>query len=94
MSFWVPRASKMDAMSDLADITKTFGKNMVFDGLGGLEAEFGSLEELLAGLLAGWMETGWLADGLVAAGWLAGRPQGPGSSAHGQVMVKVYVGLG
>ena len=44
---------------------------------GGLEADFGSLEELLAELLAGWMATGWLADGLVAAGWLAGRPQGP-----------------
>ena len=50
---------------------------MVFYGLGGLEADFGSLDELLAELLAGWMAAGWLADGLVAADWLAGSPQGP-----------------
>ena len=40
---------------------------------------------------------GWLADGLVAAGWPAGRPQGPqdpDSSPHGQVVVEMLVGLG
>ena len=37
----------------------------------------GSLEDLLAELLAGWMTDGWLAERLVAAGWLAGRPRGP-----------------
>ena len=38
-----------------------------------MEAHFGSLEELLAELLAGWMAAGWLADGLGAAGWEACR---------------------
>ena len=53
---------------------------MVFDGFGGLEADIGSLEELLAELLAGWMAAGWLAGGLAAAGWEACRPQGPQDS--------------
>ena len=38
-----------------------------------MEAHFGSLEVLLADLLAGWMVAGWLADGLAAAGWEACR---------------------
>ena len=80
MSFWVPRASKMDTTSDLADIAKT-NENCLFlffvlEGWRRANAVTGSLEELLAELLGGWMADGWLADGLVAAGWFAGRPQG------------------
>ena len=56
-------------------------KTFVFAGFGRLEADFGSLEKLLAELLAGWMAA-VLADGLVAAGWLAGRPQGPQDPDH------------
>ena len=46
---------------------------MVFDGFGGFEAHFGSLEELLAELLTGWMAAGWLTGWLLLAGWLAGH---------------------
>ena len=45
----------MDTASDLADIAKTNGHFCFFMVLEGLEADFGSLEELLAELLAGWM---------------------------------------
>ena len=55
MSFWVPRASKMYTTSDLVDIAKFFEHLCFFVGFGGLEADFGSLEKLLAELLAGWM---------------------------------------
>ena len=77
MSFWVPWASKFDTTSDLADIAKTYENLWLLHGFGGLEADIGSLEELLAELLAGWMAAGWLAGGLAAAGWEACRPQGP-----------------
>ena len=38
-------------------------------------AHFGSLEELLAWLLAGWMAAGWLAAGWLAPGWLGWDPR-------------------
>ena len=50
MSFWLPRASKMHSTSDRADIAKTYEHCWFL-----LDAHFGSLEELLAELLAGWM---------------------------------------
>ena len=55
---------------------------MVFIGFAKLGAEFGSLDELLAELLAVSMAAGCLADGLIAAGWFAGRPQGPQDPEH------------
>ena len=54
----------MDAAGNQADIAKTSdSKN------GGLEGDFGSLDELLAELLADWMAAGWLADRLAGGGW-------------------------
>ena len=53
---------------------------MFSNGLRRLEVDFGSLEELLAELLAHWVAAGWLADGLAGLlmGWpvLAGRLAG------------------
>ncbi len=80
MSFWVPRAAKIQTPSHQADIAKTY-ENLCFllilEGWRLDNGHFGSLEGLWAWLLAGWMAAGWLAGGLAAAGWLAVMPQGP-----------------
>ena len=80
MSFWVPRAPKIQTPSHQADIAKTYENLwflLILEGWRLDNAHFGSLGELLAWVLAAWMAAGWLAGGLGAAGWLAGRPQGP-----------------
>ena len=69
MSFWVPQASKMDTMSDLADIAKTYDNLWYLMVLEGWRLT-------LEAWRSSWLSS-WLADGLVAAGWLAGRPRGP-----------------
>ena len=80
MSFWVPRAAKIQTPSHQADIAKTDENqwfSLILEGWRLDNAHFGSLGELLARRLAAWMAAGWLVDGLPGAGWLTGRPQGP-----------------
>ena len=78
----MPQAAKIQTPSHQADIAKTY-ENLLFllilEGWRLDNAHFGSLGELLAGFLAGWMAAGWLVGGLGAASWLAGRPQAPQS---------------
>ena len=90
VALWVPRASKMDAAGDQADIAKTYENHWFLVVLGGWRGiweawrgiwgawrSFGFGFWRTGWQLAGWLE-GWLV--VAGAGWEAGWPQGsPGA---------------